>query len=197
MVWQLLAKPLLGVAADTVRGFVETKKAKAELKVTEIKAATKLKEDQIAGKIKWEASAVDQMKGSWKDELILICLLAPATLVFFPGMTEHIEKGFIALQSLPDYYKHLLYIACSASFCIKGAKGAVGLFKKKKLMDAIYLAEKLYRVIRTRQTQLTEIIINNQVKDWNDYQNHLGQLDTLNYIEQELSDLLKKQEQND
>ena len=64
-------------------------------------------------------------------------------------------------------------------------------------MDAIYLAEKLYRVIRTRQTQLTEIIIHNQVKDWNDYQNHLGQLDTLNYIEQELSDLLKKQEQND
>ena len=64
-------------------------------------------------------------------------------------------------------------------------------------MDAIYLAEKLYRVIRTRQTQLTEIIINNQVKDWNDYQNHLGQLDTLNFIEQELSDLLKKQEQND
>ena len=64
-------------------------------------------------------------------------------------------------------------------------------------MDAIYLAEKLYKIIRTRQTQLTEIIINNQVKDWNDYQNHLGQLDTLNYIEQELSDLLKKQEQND
>jgi hypothetical protein len=64
-------------------------------------------------------------------------------------------------------------------------------------MDAIYLAEKLFRVIRTRQNQLTEIIVNNQVKDWNDYQNHLGQLDTLNYIEQELSDLLKKQEQND
>ena len=64
-------------------------------------------------------------------------------------------------------------------------------------MDAIYLAEKLFRVIRTRQTQLTEIIINNQVKDWNDYQNHLGQLEALNYIEQELSDLLKKQEQND
>ena len=62
-------------------------------------------------------------------------------------------------------------------------------------MDAVYLAEKLFRVIRTRQTQITEIIVNNQVKDWNDYQNHLGQLDTLNYIEQELSDLLDKQEQ--
>jgi hypothetical protein len=64
-------------------------------------------------------------------------------------------------------------------------------------MDPIVLAEKIFRIIRTRQSQLTEIIINNQVKDWNDYQNHLGQLDTLNYIEQELSDLLKKQEQND
>ena len=64
-------------------------------------------------------------------------------------------------------------------------------------MDSIILAERIFRIIRGRQTQITEIIVNNQVKDWNDYQNHLGQLDTLNYIEQELSDLLKKQEQND
>ena len=64
-------------------------------------------------------------------------------------------------------------------------------------MDSIYISEKIFRIIRARQTQLTEIIINNQVKDWNDYQNHLGQLDTLNYIEQELSDLLKKQEQDE
>jgi len=129
---QLLLKPLLGVAGQAVSGFIETKKAKAENKLIEIKAKTKLKEQQIAGKVSWEASAVDQMKGSWKDELILICLLGPAVLVFFPGMTEHVEAGFVALQQLPDYYKHLLYIACSASFGIKGAKGAVGLFKKKK-----------------------------------------------------------------
>ena len=64
-------------------------------------------------------------------------------------------------------------------------------------MDSIYLADRLYKIIRTRQTQFVEIITSNQVKDWNDYQNHLGQLDTLNYIEQELSDLLKKQEQNE
>ncbi len=49
-------------------------------------------------------------------------------------------------------------------------------------MDSIKLAERIFRIIRTRQTQLIEIITNNQVKDWNDYQNHLGQLDTLNYI---------------
>ena len=129
--WGLLLKPLLGVASSAVSGFIETKKLKQEAKLTKIKATTKLMEDQIAGKVAWEASAVDQMKGSWKDELILICLLAPAVAVFFPGMTDHIEKGFLALHSLPDYYKHLLYIACSASFGIKAGAGAINMFKKK------------------------------------------------------------------
>ena len=64
-------------------------------------------------------------------------------------------------------------------------------------MDAVRLAERIFKIIRTRQTQVIEIVTSNQVKDWNDYQNHLGQLDTLNYIEQELSDLLKKQEQDE
>ena len=64
-------------------------------------------------------------------------------------------------------------------------------------MDAIILAERIFKIIRGRQAQIIETITSNQVKDWNDYQNHLGQLDTLNYIEQELSDLLKKQEQDE
>ena len=132
MVWGLLLKPLLGVAGDAIKGVVATKKATAHAKLTEIKAVSALKEQQIAGKVSWEASAVDQMKGSWKDELILIVLLAPAILVFVPGMVEHMERGFLALQQLPNYYKHLLYIACSASFGIKGVGSAVKFFNKKK-----------------------------------------------------------------
>ena len=128
---QFLLKPLLGVAGDMIKGVVETKKAKATAKLTEIKAATALKEQQIAGKVSWEASAVDQMKGSWKDELSLVVLLLPAVLVFVPGCQEYIKTGFIALQELPTYYQHLLYIAISASFGIKGAGQAVKMFKKK------------------------------------------------------------------
>ena len=127
-----LVGPIANMVTDAVKGFVETKKAKADLKLTEIKAQKSLKEQQIAGKISWAATAVDQMKGSWKAELILICLLVPAVAVFIPGWTPHIKAGFEALHSLPDYYKHLLYIACSASFGIKGAKGAMGLITKKK-----------------------------------------------------------------
>jgi hypothetical protein len=128
---QMLIKPLLGVAGDMIKGVVDTKKAKAEAKLTEIKAATALKEQQIAGKVSWEASAVDQMKGSWKDEVSLVVLLFPAVLVFIPGCQEYIKSGFIALQELPTYYQHLLYIAISASFGIKGAGQAVKMFKKK------------------------------------------------------------------
>jgi len=128
--WHLLAKPLLGVVADGVKGFVDTKKAKAEQKLTKIKAETKLMEDQIKGKVAWEQSAVDQMKGSWKDELSLIVLLLPAVLVFTP-LQDHVHKGFIALQDLPSYYHNLLYIAISASFGIKAGAGAMSLFKKK------------------------------------------------------------------
>ncbi len=126
----LLVKPLFGVLTESVKGFVETKKAKADLKLTEIKAQKTLKEQQIAGTVKWEASAVDQMQGSIKDEIALIVLLTPAVLVFIPGMTDHIKAGFEALHSLPSYYQHLLYIAISASFGIKGASGAMKLFKK-------------------------------------------------------------------
>ena len=127
---QLLLNPLLGVAGQAVSGFVETKKAKAQLKLTEVQAATKLKQDQIAGKVSWEQSAVDQMKGSWKDEVALIVLLLPAVLVFTP-LQDHVHKGFLALQDLPSYYHNLLYIAISASFGIKAGSSAIGLFKKK------------------------------------------------------------------
>ena len=128
---QLLLKPLLGVAGDMIKGVVATKKAKSEAKLTEIKAATALKEQQIAGKVSWEASAVDQMKGSWKDEVSLVVLLAPAVLVFVPGCQEYIRSGFVALQDLPSYYQNLLYIAISSSFGMNAGQSAFKMFKKK------------------------------------------------------------------
>ena len=44
--WQLLAKPLLGVAVDGIKGFVETKKLNGEVKIAKIKAEKK-KQDTI------------------------------------------------------------------------------------------------------------------------------------------------------
>ncbi len=77
----MLLGPVANIVGDTIKGFVETKKAKADLALTEIKAQKSLKEQQIAGKVAWEASAVDQMKGSWKDEFVLLALMIPAICV--------------------------------------------------------------------------------------------------------------------
>ena len=64
-------------------------------------------------------------------------------------------------------------------------------------MDYITFAEKIFSNIRTRQTQLNEIIISDNVKDWPTYQNLLGQMKSLDHIEQELKDLLDKLEDNE
>ena len=102
-----LVGPISSLVGDAVKGFIETKKAKADLALTEIKAQKSLKEQQIAGKIGWEASAVDQMKGSWKDELILICLLVPAVAVFIP------DGHLISKQALKPYTHSLIIISIS------------------------------------------------------------------------------------
>ena len=105
-----LVGPIGNMVGDAIKGFVETKKAKADLKLTEIKAQKSLKEQQIAGKVAWEASAVDQMKGSWKDEFVLLALMVPAICSFLPFMQPHIARGFEILETLPEYYTHLLYL---------------------------------------------------------------------------------------
>ena len=128
----MLIGPIANMVGDTVKGFVETKKAKADLALTEIKAQKSLKEQQIAGKVKWEASAVDQMKGSWKDEFVLLALMIPAISAFIPFMQPHIERGFQILESLPEYYTHLLYLACSVSLGVRAAPGIKGMISKNK-----------------------------------------------------------------
>ena len=50
--FNLLVGPLTSIIGDTVKGFVATKKAKSELKLTEIQAQKSLKEQQIAGTIR-------------------------------------------------------------------------------------------------------------------------------------------------
>ena len=130
--FNLLVGPLTSIIGDTVKGFVATKKAKSELKLTEIQAQKSLKEQQIAGKVAWEAAAVDQMKGSWKDEFVLLALMVPAICVFIGPLRPHIKEGFEVLATLPEYYRHLLYLACSVSLGVRAAPGIKGMISKKK-----------------------------------------------------------------
>ena len=64
-------------------------------------------------------------------------------------------------------------------------------------MDIITLSDKIRKIIRDKREQLTGLITSGAAKDMERYKHLIGQLDALNFIEQELSDLLEKQENDD
>lgn len=62
-------------------------------------------------------------------------------------------------------------------------------------MDSLYLAQFVQKSIKDRRVQVLELLENNGVKSMEQYQNLMGELSALNYVAQELSGLLEKQEQ--
>jgi hypothetical protein len=126
--WGMLIKPLVGVAVDGIKGFVETKKLKKEQKLAKIKAETSIIEKQIKGELDWDIEGIKNTKGSWKDEYLTILFSIPLLLCFLPFTVEYVERGFEALAKTPDWYKYTLGVIVSASF---GIKGATKFFSKK------------------------------------------------------------------
>jgi len=126
--WGMLLKPLMGVAIDGVKGFVETKKLKKEQKLAQIKAETSIIEKQIKGEMDWDIEGIKNTKGSWKDEYLTILFSIPLLLCFLPFTVDYVERGFEALSKTPDWYKYTLGVIVSASF---GIKGATKFFGKK------------------------------------------------------------------
>jgi len=128
---KMLLGPVANIAGNWVDGKVEETKAKAAVKVEKAKADAEVQKRIATGEIDWEANMADATKDSWKDEFALVVLLLPSILVFIPSLTEHVKAGFEVLNTLPDWYQYLLFIAVSSSFGIKGADRLMNLRGKK------------------------------------------------------------------
>lgn len=128
---KMLLGPVASIAGNWVDGKVEETKAKAAVKVEKAKADAEVQKRVATGEIDWEANMADATKDSWKDEFALVVLLLPSILVFIPSLTEHVKAGFEVLNTLPDWYQYLLFIAVSSSFGIKGADKLMNLRGKK------------------------------------------------------------------
>jgi len=61
-------------------------------------------------------------------------------------------------------------------------------------MNEINLAQFILKLIKDKKDQVTELLVNNSVKDMEHYRQLMGNIDGLEYIEQELKSLLEKQE---
>mgnify|MGYP001270653817 CR=1 FL=1 len=64
-------------------------------------------------------------------------------------------------------------------------------------MDVFRLIDAIKKTIRDRKQNVREILENNGVQSMEQYQKLMGEMDALFYIEQELTSLIKKQEQID
>jgi|TARA_S200002703_G_scaffold18828_1_gene15382 hypothetical protein len=64
-------------------------------------------------------------------------------------------------------------------------------------MDEIYVAEAVFRIIRDRRAGIVDLLQYGNVKSMEQYRELMGNMDSLNHVEQELKGLLEKQEQSD
>lgn len=126
-----LIGPIANLASSWMDSKVEKVKADGQAKVAQAKSKAAVAEKVASGEIAWEKSMADATDSSWKDEFALIVLLLPAILVFIPSMTEYVRQGFEVLNTLPQWYQYLLFIAVSSSFGIKGVGQAMKLMGKK------------------------------------------------------------------
>ena len=63
-------------------------------------------------------------------------------------------------------------------------------------MDEIYFAEAVLRIIRERRQAVQDLILYDNVKNMEQYRELMGNLKSLDHVEQELKGLLDKQEQS-
>jgi hypothetical protein len=122
----LLLGPALELGKDFIKGNAEEKKAIQQRKI-----------DQINNDSQWEAKMADATKSSWKDEWFSLILSAPLIAVAYSvamddqAIIARMDEAFSALNSLPEWYQYLLFIAVSASFGVKGADKLMAMKKGK------------------------------------------------------------------
>jgi len=126
-----LIGPIANLASSWMDSKVEKVKADGQAKVAQARAKAVVAEKVATGEVQWEKSMADATDSSWKDEFALVVLLTPAILVFIPSLTSYVREGFLVLNTLPEWYQYLLFIAVSSSFGIKGVGQAMKLMGKK------------------------------------------------------------------
>lgn len=122
---QFLMGPLAEIAKGWLGNKAEVQKAKHEATLQAI---------QNDGN--WEEIQARNSATSWKDEwwtiVLSIPLLAVGAAVVLDDMTivERVHLAFETLNTLPEWYQYLLFIAISASFGIKGVNNLMEMRKK-------------------------------------------------------------------
>jgi hypothetical protein len=116
-----LIKTLVGVGGTFLQGKMDNKKAEIEGRNNAIQE--KLKQSGT-----WDEIHAKNSGESWKDEWFTLLFSIPLVLAFIPSAVPYVEKGFIVLELMPDWYKQALAVLVAASV---GYQKLTQLFTKK------------------------------------------------------------------
>ena len=122
----LLIGPFAELAGTWLKGRVENSKATAEAKIATQVARAAVMQKVAAGEMEWNQAWAEGAQKSWKDEWLTILVSIPLILAF-TGYEDVVQRGFEALEAMPDYYKTAVGVVFAASF---GIQSVTQMFKK-------------------------------------------------------------------
>ena len=115
----MLLGPIVDLVKTVAGGFLDSAKAKRELKAAVQQTKLKIEYAKATADIDWDAQAMLNSQNSWKDEWFVILLSVPAVMAFVPGLAPFVALGFTALAQSPDWYLGAFGIAVAASFGVR------------------------------------------------------------------------------
>jgi hypothetical protein len=127
---QALIGPIANLAGTWLNGKVETKAAETKAKVAKSEAEAKIMVSRATSEADWEKIMAQGSQASWKDEWLTILFSIPLILVFTGEWGRQVvQNGFVALDTMPQWYSYTLGVIVAASF---GVRSATKFFGGKK-----------------------------------------------------------------
>jgi len=116
-----LIRSLINVGGSFLQGKVDNKQA-------EINGRNKAIQTKLEQGGTWDEIHARNSGESWKDEWFTLLFSIPLVLAFIPPMVPYVERGFIVLDTMPEWYKQALAVLVAASV---GYQKLTALFTKK------------------------------------------------------------------
>ena len=111
--------PIFGALGAVAKGWMETRKVKAEGKVKIAKAKVDAKIRSIEATQQMDVEAASDMKYSWKDEYLTILMSIPVIMCFVPGLEAYALRGFEILGQTPEWYRWAFLGIIAATFGLR------------------------------------------------------------------------------
>ncbi len=98
--------PIFGFLSALVSPITEVIKGKQEIKkAVTLSTIKKIRTDQLTDA---EMDNLSRGQAGLMDDVSFYVFLAPALLAFYPPALPHIQAGFLALESMPEWWQYSL-----------------------------------------------------------------------------------------